>query len=429
MKKLLELKLKFLAQLVVKKYQPKIIAITGSIGKTSAKEAICCLLSSKFRVRSSIKNYNNELGVPLSILGLESGGKSVWAWGVIIIRALGLYLFRDKDFPEILVLEFGVDHPGDMDYLASIVKPDISLVTAVSYSHLEFFGSVEAISKEKQKLVESTNSQGLAIINYDSPEAKKMASVSKAKVWGYSIKTQSDIRAEDVHLSFKEKENGQPDFGLHFKLAFQGAVVPIFVPNVLSEASVYACLAAAAVGSYLGMNMVEISQAFGKIDMPKGRMKLIKGVKNTWIIDDTYNSSPEAAILALETFAAMPVEGRKFVVLGDMLELGSFSQEAHRMVGERISPKKFDILVTIGERARDIAQAAEEKGFSRDLVWRFDHSEEAGRFLQNQIISGDALLVKASQGVRLEKVVKELMAEPQRAAELLVRQGKEWESK
>ncbi len=428
MKRLLELKLRFLARWAIRKYRPKVIAITGSIGKTSAKEAICCLLGAKFRVRSSIKNYNNELGVPLSILGQESGGRSLLSWTLVILKSFWLCLVRSNRFPEILILEFGIDHPGDMDYLLSIVRPDISLVTSISYSHLEFFGSIDAIRKEKQKLVENTDTQGLAIINFDSPEAKKMAGQGRAKAWGYGIiDTEADMRAEDVHLSFRETEDGEADFGLHFKLAFQGAVVPVFVPKVLSEPSVYACLAAAAAGVYLGMNMVEISQAFLKIDMPKGRMKLIKGIKDTWIVDDTYNSSPEAAISALSTFAKMPVSGRKFVVLGDMLELGAFGPEGHRLVGEKIDAKDFSILVTVGERARDIAQAAEEKGFSRDLVWRFDRADEAGRFLQNQLVSGDALLVKASQGIRLEKIVKELMADPTQAGKLLVRQGQEWD--
>jgi UDP-N-acetylmuramoyl-tripeptide--D-alanyl-D-alanine ligase len=147
------------------------------------------------------------------------------------------------------------------------------------------------------------------------------------------------------------------------------------------------------------------------------------------IIDDTYNSSPEAALLAVETLAKLPLLGRKIAVLGDMLELGAFSQEGHRLLGSRIRSKDVDILVTVGERARDIAQAAEDGGFSRDLIWRFDRGEEAGRFIQNQIVSGDIILVKASQGIRLEKVVKELMAEPNRAPELLVRQGLEWENK
>lgn len=164
MKKIIMKLLAILARMIIKKYNPKVIAVTGSVGKTSSKEMIADVLANKFRVRSSIKNYNNEFGLPLTIIGLESPGKNILAWFKVLWRAKKLILFKDKNYPDVLVLEMGVDREGDMDYLLSIVRPDIGVVTNISHSHLEYFGSLEKIKKEKVKLLQGLRKMVLLFI-------------------------------------------------------------------------------------------------------------------------------------------------------------------------------------------------------------------------------------------------------------------------
>jgi UDP-N-acetylmuramyl pentapeptide synthase len=421
MKKLLLLQLKIVAQKLISKYKPVIISITGSIGKTSTKEAIYHVLKNKFSVRTSFKNYNNEIGLPLTIIGVESPGKSYFGWLLVFLRALRLLIFTDKKYPKILVLEMGVDRPGDMDYLISIAPPQIAVVTAVSYSHLEYFGNLNNIKKEKQKLVESLDSHGLAILNFDSEPVCEMASVSQARVMSFSLK------AQDIIYNFSR--DGYELSGINFKLNYQGSIVPVFMKNVMSEPALYASLAAAAVGLHFKMNLVEIADSLSDFSLPAGRMNVLPGIKHSFIIDDTYNSSPEAAISAVKILGKIKIDNnaKKYAIMGDMLEIGSFTEEGHQLVGKKIATEQIDVLVAVGERSRDFIRGAKEAGLEDEQIFYFDKPEEAGRFLQNRIKEGDVLLIKGSQGARMEKVVKELIAEPEQADKLLVRQSKEWQ--
>ncbi|HPY08366.1 MAG: UDP-N-acetylmuramoyl-tripeptide--D-alanyl-D-alanine ligase [Patescibacteria group bacterium] len=427
MKKLLLLQLKIVAQKLISKYKPVIISITGSIGKTSTKEAIYHVLKNKFSVRTSFKNYNNEIGLPLTIIGVESPGKSYFGWLLVFLRALRLLIFTDKKYPKILVLEMGVDRPGDMDYLISIAPPQIAVVTAVSYSHLEYFGNLNNIKKEKQKLVESLDSHGLAILNFDSEPVCEMASVSQARVMSFSLNHQSDIKAQDIIYNFSR--DGYELSGINFKLNYQGSIVPVFMKNVMSEPALYASLAAAAVGLHFKMNLVEIADSLSDFSLPAGRMNVLPGIKHSFIIDDTYNSSPEAAISAVKILGKIKIDNnaKKYAIMGDMLEIGSFTEEGHQLVGKKIATEQIDVLVAVGERSRDFIRGAKEAGLEDEQIFYFDKPEEAGRFLQNRIKEGDVLLIKGSQGARMEKVVKELIAEPEQADKLLVRQSKEWQ--
>jgi len=427
MRKILQIKLRILARLILKKYRPLIIGITGSLGKTSAKEAIGAVLKNKESVVMSHKNYNNEIGLPLTIIGAESAGRSFAGWMKIFFKAAGLILFKDEKYPRVLILEMGVDRPGDMAYLTAIAPPNIGIVTAVSYSHLEYFGSIINIKKEKQVLIENLDKKGLAILNYDNEAAREMIETSKAKVLTYGLKAGADLQAQDIVYNFT-KGNYELS-GVNFKLDYQGSIVPVFMDNVMSETGLYAALAAAAVGLYFKMNLVEIAAALKDFSLPRGRMNILPGIKHTFIIDDTYNSSPEAALSALDILSRIKIDSSasKYAVLGDMLEIGHYTVEGHRLVGAKVAGNGLDYLIAVGEKSRDIIRAALENGMSEPNVFYFNQALEAGAFLQEKLKAGDIVLVKGSQGMRLEKIVKEIMAEPERAAELLVRQGKEWE--
>lgn len=429
MRKILQLKLKIIARLILKKYQPVVVGITGSIGKTSTKEAIALVLGGQLAIRVSSKNYNNEIGVPLTIIGADSAGRNIFGWFLIFLKAWRLYLIKDKKYPKVLVLEMGVDRPGDLEYLTTLAPPNIGVVTGVSYAHLEYFGSVLNIKKEKQVLVEKLDSKGLAVLNYDNELTREMAELSKARVISYGLKEGASLVAQDVVYNYTK--GGYELSGIHFKLNYNGSIVPVAMDNVLSETAIYAALAAAAVALYFDFNLVEIAQALQDFNLPPGRMNPLPGVKHTFIIDDTYNSSPEAALLALDVLKQVKVDegAEKYAVLGDMLEIGSYTEEGHRLVGERVAKNKINHLIAVGERARDFIHGAKEAGLEDEYIFYFDKPEEAGRFLQNRIKAGDVLLVKGSQGARMEKIVLELMAEPERAAELIVRQGKEWKDK
>jgi UDP-N-acetylmuramyl pentapeptide synthase len=199
--------------------------------------------------------------------------------------------------------------------------------------------------------------------------------------------------------------------------------------NVMSEPALYASLAAAAVGLHFKMNLVEIADSLSDFSLPAGRMNVLPGIKHSFIIDDTYNSSPEAAISAVKILGKIKIDNnaKKYAIMGDMLEIGSFTEEGHQLVGKKIATEQIDVLVAVGERSRDFIRGAKEAGLEDEQIFYFDKPEEAGRFLQNRIKEGDVLLIKGSQGARMEKVVKELIAEPEQADKLLVRQSKEWQ--
>ena len=438
MKKLIQLKLKVVAKMILAKYKPDIVGITGSVGKTSAKEAIFTVLTKKFNARRNVRNYNNEIGVPLTIIGMDSPGRSVFGWVRVFWRGLKLILVKDKSYPEVLVLEMGVDRPGDMKYLNKIVKCKVGVVTLIGPVHLEFFGSINKIQKEKGALIQKLPKDGWAVLNYDNEKTKQMANMSRAKVLTYGFGEKADVRAQKVVFSFGKdtnieeyrtnKTNGNNLVGISFKLSYNGSFVPVLLPQVVGYGAVYAALAGAAVGLAYNFNLVEISESLRSFESPRGRMNLINGIKYTLIIDDTYNSSPQSAMAALDVVKMIPLpfEARKFVVLGDMLELGSYSEEGHRLVGKYVVKSNINKLIVTGERARDIARGAKEAGMKRDNIFHFDNPETTGKFVQKRIKKGDIILIKGSQGARMEKVVKEIMAEPLRAKELLVRQDEQW---
>ena len=429
--------LQFLARLTLLKYQPTIVGITGSVGKTSTKEAVYAVLASKFSAREAPKNYNNEMGVPFAILGVRAPGRSLLRWGVLFARALWLIVWPTR-YPAILVLEMGADHPKDILKLVKLAPPKVGVVTAVSPAHTEFFGNVKRVAVEKRRLVEAVPKEGTVVLNMDDDIVAGFFEYAEGKVIGYGVKGVGEVQAVEIVEQVEEmtriatdRVTDQPRMvelgSVHFKILVDGSAVPVHLPNVLGMSHVYAALAASAVGRAFGMHMVEISNALLKYAPPPGRMRLVSGVKGTLLIDDTYNSSPRAAISALETFGRLTLAGEntRYAVLGDMLELGTLTEAAHREVG-RVAAQHADVLLAVGASAAWMVEEAQKNGMSPDRAFHFHTREEVEHFLQERIKPGDVLLIKGSQGMRMERLVKGLMAEPLRAGELLCRQDKEW---
>ncbi|TSC53291.1 MAG: UDP-N-acetylmuramoyl-tripeptide--D-alanyl-D-alanine ligase, partial [Parcubacteria group bacterium LiPW_39] len=345
LKDLLVFILRILAQATLWRYKPLIIGVTGSVGKTSTKEAIYAVLKNKFNVRRNIKNYNNEIGAPLTILGQETGGRSLWHWLKVFL--IGFFqIFYARNYPKILILEMGADRIGDISYLTSFVKPYISVVTAIGEIpvHVEFFQSVNQVAREKANLVRVLDKDGWAVLNFDDERVRSMVNRTQGQIFSYGFGEGVDLRAVGVELHLEDLKEA----GLSFKVDYQGSNVPIKLFRVLGRHQVSAVLAAMAVGLILKMNLVEIAQGLKDYRPPVGRLNLIKGIKNSWIVDDTYNSSPSSSLAALEILEKM--SGRKIAALGDMLELGAFTEEAHRQIGTRAA-QIADILLAVGERA------------------------------------------------------------------------------
>ncbi len=415
-----------LARIILVKYQPKVVGITGSIGKSSAKEAIFSVLQFRFKTRKNIKNYNNEIGLPLTIIGLPSGGRSFFAWLKIFWHALKLIVLVDKNYPEVLVLEMGVDHPGDMKYLTDLAPCDVGVVTNIGPVHLEFFKTIDKIAKEKSLIISRLNKNGWGILNCDNEYVYSMKDSVKGRFLTYGFNQEAMVRALESDFSFDD--SGEP-VGLSFKISYDGKVVPVFLPGALAEHQIYAALAGAAVGIVFEMNLVEISQALKNFTPPKGRLHLISGVNGSRIIDDTYNASPEATIAAIKTLSKINCRGVKYAVLGDMLELGDFENEGHQLVGKEIAKNNVNFLITVGNRAKIIAQIAIKQGFDLNNVWEFNNSLEAGEFLLKRLSPGDLVLIKGSQGMRMERASKIVLANPEKAKDLLVRQDEQWQDK
>ena len=410
------------SKMILKKYKPKIVAVTGSVGKTSSKDAIAAVLSPHFRVRKSEKSFNSEIGIPLTIIGCKNAWSNPFMWLYNIFEGLSYILFPHR-YPEWLVLEVGADRPGDIKHTTSWLKPDISVITYVGELpvHVEFFASPAQLAEEKSYLVGATKSTGLVVLNSDDPIVMTMANKAKCKVTTYGFHERSAVRASNYHVVYA----GDVPEGITFKIDHDGSSIPIRVNGVLGTHLAYSVLAAFAVGSAQGLNAVTMIDALLSTATPAGRSRIIPGLKSTTLIDDTYNSSPAAVNGGLESLRSLKPSGRKIAVLGDMMELGKYTIESHQNCGKLVA-EICDELFTVGQRAKFIADGAMNAGMKKDAIVYFDDSEEAGKALQAFMKPGDCILIKGSQYMRMEKTTLEVMAHPEDAEKLLVRQEKEW---
>jgi UDP-N-acetylmuramoyl-tripeptide--D-alanyl-D-alanine ligase len=418
-KKIVLFLLKKFAKRRLKKFKGKVICVTGSVGKTSTKEAIYAVLNTKFRVIKNYGSMNTEFGLPLTILHLRSGFKSAMKWSYLVLK--GFFKSFRKMYSEVLVVEMGVDTPGDMDVLLSIVKPDIAVMGPVSPAHLEEgqFKDLDEVFEEKAKLVKALREDGIAILTADDDRVVKLKKGRPAsKTLTYGFETDSDFKATGVEESIE---------GVTFNLTTEGRRVEVEIP-VLGKYHANVVLPAIVCGLLMGMELPETVEALKRFQLPPGRLNLIEGAKEgAMLIDSSYNSSPKSCIEALKTLSELKARrsGRKIAILGTMNELGEDAERLHKEVGKHI-PDSCDILVTVGKAAEVFADTAEEKGMKK--VFRFKNVTELIDNFKDKVQEDDIVLVKGSQNnVRLERFVKEVMKFPERAGELLVRQSKDWQ--
>ncbi len=411
------------ARMILRKYKPKIIAVSGSVGKTSTKDAIYTVLMGHGHVRKSAKTYNTEIGIPLTILGRSNAWKNPLEWLKNILHGFRLIVWP-INYPEWLVLEVGADKPGDIASLAHWLSPSIVVLTRFPELpvHVEFFETPEALHDEDYSIVRSLRHDGFLVVNADDPNITKRVVFPKSNVITYGWSEGSAFQATNYRLTYDS--NNRPS-GIAFDVASNQSKVPIVLPGVLGRQHVYPVLAAFAVASIQQLTPRESARAFKSHLTPPGRMRLLSGIKDTLIIDDTYNASPIALTEALSTLKDIQTEGRKIIVFGDMLELGKYTGDAHKGAGKEIA-NVVDIIVTVGIRARMAAVAANQEGFSKSNIFEFDDAYEAGKKVDELLRPGDVVLCKGSQSMRLERVVEAIMAEPDRKEELLARQDAEW---
>ena len=407
------------AKLVLTKHKPFIIGVTGNLGKTSTKDAIYAVLKDHVHVRRSEKSLNSEFGVPLTILGEKSGWGNPISW--LFILARGLAVSFDKEYPSYLVLEIGADRPGDIKSITEWIKPDITVVTQFGQVpvHIEFFENRDAVVEEKGYLVSALKESGLFVYNADDHDAQRLLEKTQARKVGVGIHESADVKASNVKLY------GDPLQGTEADIEADGGSHHLVLPEVVGKSPVYAALPALAIARELNFPLDVACAALRDADKPRGRMRLLPGMNGSVIIDDTYNASPKATEHGLKTLSEIDTLGRKIAALGDMLELGHFTRDEHYKIGQ-VAAKSAHQLYTVGIRARTMAEGALDGGMLDENIMQCDTSIDAGKELVQVLQKGDVVYVKGSQGMRMERAVKMILAETHDPRHYLARQEKQW---
>lgn len=405
------------AKMVLVRKKPFIIGVTGNLGKTSTKDAIFSVMKNNFYVRRSDKSMNSEFGVPLTILGEKSGWNNPLKWLMIVAR--GLFVPFSRDYPTHLVLEIGADRVGDIKEITKWIKPNITVVTQFGQVpvHIEFFPDRDAVIAEKAHLVSALKKDGLFIYNADDYDTEKLLDKTSARKISFGINNKSDVQAINIK-PFGNLEGVEADVLIDEKNNH------IVLLDVIGKSPIYCSLPALAVAKELNIPFDVACMSLRDADKPKGRMRLLNGVNNSVIIDDSYNASPKAAEHGLHTLASIDAH-RKIAVIGDMMELGKHSRDEHYKIGQ-IASKSCHKLVAVGIRARAIVEGALDSGMSDENILGCDNSIEAGKELMETIKEGDVIYIKGSQSMRMEKLVKMILASEHNPEHVLVRQDKEW---
>ena len=418
--------LRFGAWIQLRKVRPRIIGITGSAGKTSTMYAVYQVLSPSFRVRMSEKG-NSETGIPLDLLGIQVTSYTFWFWiKVLFLLPIRIFFFWPKY--DTYIVEMGVDSPNppkNMGYLLTILQPQLGVFLGVSPVHTAFFetdavtGSdqiVDRIAEEKGKMILSLPSDGWAILNGDDDRVSRFQEKTKAHVFLFGRKKDATLQIIEVSSTLtsfllKLRWNNQEE-----TLRISGCVLP--------EHYGHSFAAACAVGVIMGLSLKDCVSRLSSYHLPPGRMSVIEGMKDTVILDSSYNASKQTVLDALDLLHSV-AQKKKIAVLGDMRELGSHGKDDHREVGKKAA-EICDEVVFVGPLMMEYAlPVAEEK---KVPCASFRSALEAARYLKERLSGGETILVKGSQNtVFLEAAVKELMLHPEKAGELLCRQTPFWE--
>ncbi len=405
--------LRFQIRRLIRGKHPFIVAVTGSVGKTSTKLAIAQVLTAKYRVLVQRGNLNAEIGLEMMILNLPIPASLTNPWPWLKIFWQSEQLIRAKNYAyDAWVVELGVDHPGEMKKYLSFLRPDIGVVTAIAPAHLDNFKTIEAIQTEKLGLAHRAKQ---VLLNGDDARlAKQRDSFGAKPVYFYGLK----------HGEFKLAPQKLSQDGYTARLAIKQAEQEVKL-GLVAEHSLYALAAGAGVGAMAGVGIGQIKQQLEQITPVEGRMNPLPGLRGSLILDDSYNSSPEAALAALRTLQELPGRGRRIAILGSMNELGDYTPKAHQEVGSACGD--LDLLVTIGDVAEThLVPAARKAGLKEEQIKSFWSPFEAGKFMAGQVKAGDVVLAKGSQnGVFAEEAVALILADPTDRTKL-VRQTEAW---
>lgn len=358
-----------------RRYRTPVVALTGSNGKTTTKEMISACLETTFAVLKTEKNLNNLIGLPLTLLNLT-----------------------EKE--RVVVLEMGMNVPGEIRRLTEIAEPDVGLITNIQKAHIEGMGSLERVKEEKGELFRRMRQDGTILVNQNDPYVSDLASQFLGQKITFGVEKSADVTAEEVRLRGPE--------GTSFKLILEGKEIGITLP-LLGRHFVSNALAAIAVASLFGIALEKAKEALERFQPFRMRMEVIHLEGGKTLINDAYNANPRSMELALETLAEIKGKGRAIAVLGDMLELGDFSEEAHQQLGEKIRELSIDLLLTLGEKGPLVVESAIRHGFEPKRTNVAETHSEVISILKGTIREGDWILVKGSRGMAMEKIVEGLI--------------------
>ncbi len=388
------------AQILLFRFRPSIIAITGSAGKTTTKEVIYWVLHKnshlqKQGIRKNYGNLNTELGVPLSILGFKNYPSGL-SWIIYILIGI-VRAFFSFQYPKILILEMAADKIGDIRYLAKYFKPHIAIITNIGPAHLEAFKNIENIAKEKSILVKILNSSDFAVLNFDNSYTRKMGFQTSAKVTYFGISKDAAVHIDNI-------ERNQE--GIQAKVYLGGSSAPLTLrsPN---KAFIYAALAAITVAcDIFKLSLVEVTQNLKDFEPYKGRSLIISGKKQSIIIDDTYNANPMSMEFAFEMVDILAKkQQRKIFILGDMLELGEKRTFYHQDIGRKAG-KLADYLLVIGKNSKNYLIGAKQVAKKTTILKEFSNPEESARFILDKLKKDDIILIKGSRAIEMERAVE-----------------------
>lgn len=365
--------LQALAREVRNRSSYRTIGLTGSTGKTSTKDFLKSILARRFKVWATPKSYNNEVGLPLTILGADS-----------------------QD--EILVAELGMRGEGQITQLCEILRPDMGIVTRIGPVHLETLGSEERIARAEGELVEAIPETGLVVLNRDDRWFPYMASKARGRVVSYGIDSEAEVRATDIKLDAEAR----PSFQL-----VSGDRRMVVKLQVMGEHNVANALAATALADELGVSMEEIKEGLQRAQLSGMRMEMVR-VGGIRVINDAYNANPMSMKAALRTLSHMGKRARTIALLGDMLELGEKAVYYHREIGREVVEQKIDFLIAVGDLSKYIYEAAVEAGLEEKRALLVDSLDDAANEIKKILSSGDVLLIKASRAIGLERVLERI---------------------